>query len=135
MAGRIIWSSMVWPAYVTIMNIPLIIIFWPETFSLGESNFFNLSLVAGWWAGTLLVCGAFWRSDWRRSTAEQLYLWGIFGIVGTVLLFAMVIVDVIPLPPRSGWLYVFWTTFGLSLSAATTAMHIASRLRKENRNR
>ncbi len=129
MVRRIIWSSMVWPAYISMLIIPS----WLAIF--GFADAVPWSWLAGWWAGTLLICGAFWRLGWRRSAARGLYLWGIVGLVGTVLLFAMVIADVILLPPTDGWMIAFWTAFGLGLSAATTAMHIASRLRKEGGSR
>jgi hypothetical protein len=68
-----------------------------------------------------------------RKTASPV---GIGGMVGTVLLFALVIGDVIPIPHTdSSWLIAFWATFGLGLSAGLTVVNIASRLRKEDRRR
>ncbi len=129
MVGSIIGSSLALPAYLTIFFIPG----WLVIFGLADA--FPWFWLAGWWAGALLVCGAFWHFAWRRSVAKQLYLWGIGGILGTVLLFALVIGDVIPVPPTGGWLIAFWTTFGLGLSAGLTVINVASRLRKEDRSR
>ena len=129
MVGRIIWSSMALPAYLTMFLVPS----WLVLF--GLTDVVPWSVLAGVWSGALLVGGAFWHFGWRRSAARQLYLWGIVGIVVTVLLFALVIEDVIPIPPTDGGLIVFWTTFGLGLSAGLTAINIASRLRKEARRR
>ena len=126
--GRIIWSSMALPAWITIFSIPS----WPVLFGLADP--FPWFFLAGCWSGALLVCGAFWRFGWRRSAARQLYLWGIGGIVGTVLLFALVIADVILIPAHPyGWLVTLWATFGLGLCAGLTAVNIANRLRKEDR--
>jgi hypothetical protein len=132
MVGRIIWSSMVWPAYFTMLNIATGSVFWLGS-GFVEAAMPMLSLAAGWWAGALLVCGAFWRLGWRRPATRRLYLWGIGGSTSTVLLVVMVIADVIPLPPAFGWLVVFWATCGLGLGAGITALHIASWLRREDR--
>jgi NhaP-type Na+/H+ or K+/H+ antiporter len=129
MVGRIIWSSMVGTACTTVVLIAAWLVFGGANAAWAESY------LAGLWAGALLMCGAFWRFGWRRSAARQLSLWGNAGFVGTLLLFAMVIGDVIPLPPTDGWHIAFGTTLGLGLGAALTASHIASRLRKEERSR
>jgi hypothetical protein len=122
------------PGYLTIFFLPG----WLVIFGLAHP--LPWSWLAGSWSGTILVCGGFWRFGWRRSAARQLYLWEIVGMVGTVLLFALVFALVIggrnPDPHTdSSWLIAFWATFGLGLSAGLTVVNIASRLRKEDRRR
>src|SRR5829696_234858 len=122
MVGKIIRSSMVSAAVQSIVIVATL----KAIYGLAEPV--PWSLLAGWWAGALLVCGAFWCFGWSRSAARQLYLWGwgTFGIVGTVLYVEVFVVDVIP--PTDAWLIAFGTTFGVVLSAGLTTAHIASQL-------
>jgi hypothetical protein len=118
-----------------VQSIALLIGAWLASSGLADAVQWSLPLLAGWWAGALLICGAFWRFGWSKTAARRLYLWGwgTFGIAGTVFLVAVFLVDVIP--PTDAWLIAFQTTFGIVLSAGLTTAHIASQLRKEDRSR
>jgi len=111
MIRRIIWSSMVWPAYLSIFGWLLF-----DTF---EETAELLSWVAGCWAGTLSVWAAFWRFGWGRSAGRQLCLWGFVVVIGAIVLpalfFAVIIADVLPMTPTSSWLNAYWMTFGLGV--------------------
>jgi hypothetical protein len=131
MVRRIIWSSMAWPAFLSLLGLVL--------FDSSQQVAELLGWVAGLWAGTLLVCAAFWRFGWRRSAASQLWLWGLVGGIGAIvwlMLFsvsAIVIANVLPITPTTGnWLIALWTPMGLLAGAGLTALNIGGRLRKED---
>ena len=106
-----------------------------------------LGLVVGLWTGLFLAWGAFRISGWGRSAARPLYLWGIVGGVGGLLMFIGPIiasmffinglvfgvggeVGLLPTPAE----IAYYTACGLVLGAASTATDIAGRLRKEDRS-
>jgi hypothetical protein len=132
MIRKIMWSSMAWPAVLSIFGVPL--------FDSLEEIAEPLGWVAGLWAGTLLVCAAFWRFGWGRSAARQLYLWGFVGVIAGAIIvpvhfWAMVIANVLPIIPIGSWVIALYTTMGLGVGAGVTALHIGGRLRKEDYRR
>ena len=76
---------------------------------------------------------------WGRSAARQLYLWGFVGVMGAIVWLVyfgpVVIATVLPITPIGGWLIALYTPMGLLAGAAVTALHIGSRLRKEDYSR
>jgi len=131
MVRKIIWSSIACPAVLSMFGLPLFI----SSQEIAEP----LSWVAGCWAGTLLVCAAFWHFGWRRSDARQLYLWGFVGVMGAIVWLVyfgpIVIATVLPITPTGSWLIALYTTMGLLAGAAVSALHIGSRLHKEDYSR
>jgi hypothetical protein len=106
-----------------------------------------LPVVPGWWAGLFLAWAAFRISGWGRSAARPLYLWGIVGGVGGLLMFmgptiaSMFFINglvfsvggevgLLPSPAA----IAYYTACGLVLGAASTVTDIAGWLRKEDRS-
>ena len=87
-----------------------------------------------------MVWGAFWLFGWGGSAVRSLWLWGIVGSVGAMLVVfgqvALVLylasspADLQPTPAS----IAIWGAGGLVFGASGMAIDIARRLRKEERS-